>query len=511
MLDDIDYSDLTSSAPAEAKPAKKSTINDRRMSAKPAEKLKPKPVDTEALATKVANLQDGLGAPKISDPMAEYGFPVIGVLGGLAAAYGLYQASKNKPVAGPVPPTASPPAGPNYNAYNSPAYLRNAPQATVTPATAPSTTAAPTPTAMTPAASPTLPPQANLTLKEVQARADMLKAAQPVPQTVAELDADFAGKDSIAAPAGTLEVPPQFSPGPVSPANVPPSPPYQPVATPLTAAPGAPAPAPSAAPGSPVTGIVADTIKELIDETPSAASLQPVEPPPLQTGTGKPAFAGQGPAPEIRAKGKKAGEPMLRNSYAKIENVPAGYAFVPGAQNIDTSRTNIGQAEYTKAYSQRPFPLTSEAAVLESSEINRILGRPTRAEAKAAGITLPPQTPGITKAVLESKESPFMGTKAAKVGGVLGALIAIPDLVNAQTVSQRGMAGANLLEAVLPPGFTMSGAGEGSANIPSMDAAMLLGSPYAQSDIAKRIRKDQEYTRKVGAGRGIAPPSAYQK
>jgi hypothetical protein len=227
----------------------------------------------------------------------------------------------------------------------------------------------------------------------------------------------------------------------------------------------------------------------------------------LRTGTGKPAFAGQGPAAELRTKGKKAGEPLLRNSYAKIEDVPAGYAFVPNAQNIDSSRLMIGQPEYTNEYSKRNFPSSYEASILEANEINRALGRPTRAEAKAAGLTLPPQTPGITKSVLESKETPFMGTKTAKVGGILGALIAIPDLVNAQTVGQRGMAGANMLEAVLPPGFTMSNVGEGSSNVPSTANAMLLGSPYAQSPEAKKLRQEQEYVRKVGAGRGIAPPS----
>jgi len=247
-------------------------------------------------------------------------------------------------------------------------------------------------------------------------------------------------------------------------------------------------------------------INQRLSETPAAQKIVSNE---LLTGTGKPAYAGQGPAAEIRTKGKKAGEPMLRNIYAKIEDVPAGYAFVPGAQNIDTPRTNIGQTEYTKAYTNRAFPSTNEIAMQESNEINRLLGRPTREEAKAAGLTLPPQTPGITKHVLETKGTPFMGTKAAKVGGILGALIAIPDLAKAETAGQRGMAGANMLEAVLPPGFTMSNVGEGSSNVPSTANAMLLGSPYAQSPEAKKLRQEQEYVRKVGAGRGIAPPSAY--
>jgi hypothetical protein len=267
-------------------------------------------------------------------------------------------------------------------------------------------------------------------------------------------------------------------------------------------APAVTPPAPSVGETVATGGNVGQAVKQTV-----ANELDAVPPPQeLRTGTGKPAFAGQGPATEIRAKGKKAGEPMLRNNYARVEDVPAGYAFVPGAQHIDTSRTNIGQTEYTKAYTNRPFPSTNELAVQESNEINRLLGRPTRAEAKAAGITLPPQTPGITKHVLESKGTPFMGTKAAKVGGVLGALIAIPDLVNAQTAGQRGMAGANMLEAVLPPGFTMSNVGEGSGNVPNVSPAALLGSPYAQTDWAKT----QRLREKAGAGRGIAPPSAYR-
>lgn len=453
MLDDIDYSDLTSSSPAEVKPAKKSTINDRRMSAKSENKPTPKPVDTQALAQKAAQLQTQLGAPEISDPLVEYGLPGMGVLGGLAAAYGLYQASKNKPPApGPVPPTPS--AGPDYNAYNSPAYLRNPPQAPVAAPVAPE--------------APALPQQTNLTPEDIQARAAALKApvAPSATPTVAELDAAFAAQN--------------------------------PVSTPLSAASiDAPAPTPSAAPNSPVTSVVVDELKEMLQED----VTKPVAPPgELRTGTGKPAFAGQGPEAVLN----KKGEPKFKPEYPGMESVPRGYAFVPGAQYIDTPRQNIGQAEYTKAYANQPFPLTNEQAIQESKDINRLLGRATRAEAAAAGLAPAEITPGITK-----KTS--AGTKPVRVAGTVGALMAISDLAKAETPGQRGMAGANLLEAVLPPGFMMGGAGEGSGNVPSIDAAMLLGSPYAQSPQAKKLRQEQEYVRKIGAGRGIAPPSAYQR
>jgi hypothetical protein len=282
---------------------------------------------------------------------------------------------------------------------------------------------------------------------------------------------------------------------PTAPVAAPVAPP-EPISTPITAAPvDAPAPQPTAGPGSPVTSIVNDTVKEMIQETPA----QPVEPPKdLRTGTGKPAFAGMGPQAAVN----KKGEPKLKVDYASVADVPSGFAFVPGAQYIDTPRQNLGQLEYTKAYTDRPFPLTNEQAIQESKDINKLLGRATRAEAKAAGLPPAELTPGITK-----KTS--AGTKPVRVAGTLGALMAVSDLAKAETAAQRGMAGANLFEAVVPPGFMMGSAGEGSSAVPSVDQALLLGSPYAQTEFAKKRRQQEEYTRKVGAGRGIAPPSAY--
>ena len=282
--------------------------------------------------------------------------------------------------------------------------------------------------------------------------------------------------------------------------------PPEPVSTPLSAAPvDAPAPTPTPGPNSPVTSIVTDTVKEMIQETPNQlapqAAQQPVAPPQeLRTGTGKPAFAGMGPVAALN----KKGQPKLLPEYADINAVPRDMAFVPGGQYIDTPRQNIGQAEYTKAYTNRPFPLTNDLAIQESKDINKLLGRATRAENIAAGLPPAELTPGITKKTTA-------GTKPVRVAGTLGALMAVSDLAKAETAGQRGMAGANLLEAILPPGFMMGGAGEGSSTVPSVDAAMLLGSPYAQSDIAKKRRQQEEYTRKVGAGRGIAPPSAYMR
>lgn len=306
---------------------------------------------------------------------------------------------------------------------------------------------------------------------------DATPAAPVATQATAELAAPAAPAqpDRLQRAAEIIEANRQAGLGgqPMAPVATPDA---QPISTPITAAPvDAPAPTPTAGPNSPVTSIVTDTIKELIQEPPAQpapqAAPQPVAPPEeLRTGTGKPAFAGQGPEAALN----KKGEPKFKPDYADINAVPRGYAFVPGAQYIDTPRQNVGQAEYTKAYTNRPFPLTNDLAIQESKDINKLLGRATRAENIAAGLPPAELTPGITK-----KTS--AGTKPVRVAGTMGALMAITDLAKADTAAQRGMAGANLLEAVLPPGFTMSGAGEGSSTVPSADAAMLLGSPYALS------------------------------
>lgn len=444
MLDDIDYSDLSSSTkPAEAKPAKKSTIADRKISAK-SDKPTPKPVDVQALAERANELQADLGAPEISDPLAQYGLQGLGALGGLAALYGLYQASKSKPITGPViqgPTSPAPVAGtpPPVN-YDVPAYMRN-------PAAAPVVT------------EPVAPAQPD----RLQRAAEMIEANRQ------------AGIGQPATPV--VEAP---------------------IATPLSEAPvDAPAPKPTAGPNSPVTDVVTDEIKSLMNE--------PVAPPgELRTGTGKPALAGEGPAPKIS---KRTGQPQFKSEYPSMQAVPAGYAVVPNAQYIDALRQDLGQAEFTKAFTGRDFPTDYEQAVATGKDINRSLGRATREQAKAAGLPYGEITPGIAQRTTSGKKMVNVGGKA----GITGALIALSDLAKAETAGQRGLAGANVLEAVLPPTMMIGGAGEGSSTVPSQDPALLLGSPYAFSEAGKKFRQDQAYTRKVGAGRGIAPPSAYRR
>lgn len=192
-----------------------------------------------------------------------------------------------------------------------------------------------------------------------------------------------------------------------------------------------------------------------------------------KTGTGKPAFPG-------------AAEPSSRfkSAYGSAAEVPKTHAFVPGAQYIDVPRNEIGQAEYTKFFSQRDFPQSNEEARKLSKEINRSLNRPTREELMAAGKEMPSNTTGITREVA--------GKKLVKVGGVAGALIALSDLAKAETPEERNrIAGEAIMGAVIPPFMDV-----GSLNA---DEQRLLSERFAK----------EKYAKKVGGGRGVAPPGMY--
>jgi hypothetical protein len=443
MLDDIDYSDLTPAQP-KAAPAseskKKSNIADRSV-VKPSEKSGRKQVDVGGLTEKAAQIQADVGAPEIPDPLAQYGLPALGALGALGTAYGVYKSLQNKNPPPPPPPPPPSASGPDYSAYNSPAYLRNAP----VPPDAPVVSA---PTAAS--VPPSLPQQTNLTPEDIQARAAQLKALEPVN-------------------------------------------------TPITAAPvDAPAPTPSAQPNSPVTSIVTDTVKEMIQETPA----QP-------TDITKP-VAAAAPTPVAPPVYPKAG-----TKFKTEADIPPGFVARYDVGNVDRSMGNIlglehrahardlfnkglpfGQsADQNKAVSD----LTKQYFQQLQSEVpETILSRDARQAQKI------PSEFGVF-----AKNTNF-GT-GVKIGGRAATLFALSDVANAQTAAERGMAGANLLEAVLPPGLAIAGAGEGSGATPSASQAMLLGSPYAQSPLAVKQRQALEYERKVGAGRGIAPPSAYQR
>jgi hypothetical protein len=95
-----------------------------------------------------------------------------------------------------------------------------------------------------------------------------------------------------------------------------------------------------------------------------------------------------------------------------------------------------------------------------------------------------------------------------KKGGEAAAVLAATiEFANAKTPEQKANAGTNLLGAVLPPGADILEAGAPTVSGQSISNAYKLGSPYAQTEEAKKARLKE----KAGAGRGIAPPSAYMR
>ena len=246
-------------------------------------------------------------------------------------------------------------------------------------------------------------------------------------------------------------------------------------------------------PNQVVTQIAAQEIDAIKPVAPPTAPAAPTE---LRTGTGKIAYAGQGPEPKIGKKG-----PQFRNEYQSLEAIPKGYALVPNAQYIDPIRNDIGQAAFTKAFTGREFPQTYEEAIAVSKDINRSLGRATREETKAAGLPPAETTKGIAKTTTENKKL----VKIIGQAGLAGALVSLADLALAKTPEEKANAGVNLLGAVLPPGMDINAAGAPTLPQSQVNNAYLLGSPYAQTEAAKTYRLRE----RAGAGRGIAPPSAY--
>jgi hypothetical protein len=109
-----------------------------------------------------------------------------------------------------------------------------------------------------------------------------------------------------------------------------------------------------------------------------------------------------------------------------------------------------------------------------------------------------------------------MVAKAVKAGGPAALLLGIADAANAATQGRFGEAavrGADVATDYLPmisqlkQGLSPTEAGAPTVSKQRFESSALLGSPYAQTEWAKNVRLKE----KAGAGRGIAPPSAYMR
>ena len=107
-------------------------------------------------------------------------------------------------------------------------------------------------------------------------------------------------------------------------------------------------------------------------------------------------------------------------------------------------------------------------------------------------------------------------TKAIKAGGPAFLLMSIADAAKAAQQGNYGEAAARSVDVAsdyipmisqLKQGLAPSEAGAPGVSKQRIESSALLGSPYAQTDWAKGQREKE----KAGAGRGIAPPSAYMR
>lgn len=217
---------------------------------------------------------------------------------------------------------------------------------------------------------------------------------------------------------------------------------------------------PAAPPATPATPAATAT---------PAAPAAPVAPPPkpavesvlgkptVTTGSGMPAYAGQG--------GESA---KIKKEFGSIADVPKDYVFVPGGQLMDITRNAVGQEAFTTKLGEfGGYPGTQGQAYAQAREINKSLGRMTREEMKAAGKELPEPTKAITKSVA--------GSKMVKVAGVGGALISLADVASAKEAAQT------VGEMLLPIGATPSELATGKLTEKQFKAfqeAQKLGSPY---------------------------------
>lgn len=377
MLDDIDYSALSAQEPA-ARPAPKAGVSDRSV----VKKSEKKKLDVQAIEEKTKTLEESVGAPEIPDPLAQYGLPAIGILGGLAAAYGAWKkGEKNASY-----PETSVPAD-NKGAAAAKSVEQNVEQS--------------------------LASQADrlAQLKERVLAGKQAGLGSPV-QTQPTYNVPTADVPQIAAqPSAPVQPPAQPAPGPIQ---------RQPIPETVGAPPFA-APAPKA-PVPPTTSVTeAVTAGQSPNQAIQATIAKEIDSAGgLRTGSGLPAVAGTG---EQRLRSPRGGV------YESAAKVPVGQAFVPGmGPGTNTVRQALGEEGYQQLVRQLGRPIGSDAEakqLLKEFAENRVGPPVTREMRKSLGVAPLPNTPGIAM-------------KAAKVAGVGGAILAMADLARAAQQTKEG-------------------------------------------------------------------------
>lgn len=249
---------------------------------------------------------------------------------------------------------------------------------------------------------------------------------------------------------------------------------------------------------------------------PPAAPAAPASPPPTSSvgeavATG--GNVGQAVKQTVANLVDETPAPSQKPVYPKGESlkaIPPGFVFREDVGNLDRSLGNILGKEH-REYARELFNQGKPFG--HSADLNNDVSKLTNEYWQRLQSEMPESLLGRDARRAQNIQSEF-GTFAkntnfgqkAKFAGKLGTLFALSDLANAKTAEQKANAGVNLLGAVLPPGMDINDVGAPTVPSQKISQAALLGSPYAQTDWAKT----QRLREKAGAGRGIAPPSAYR-
>jgi hypothetical protein len=214
-------------------------------------------------------------------------------------------------------------------------------------------------------------------------------------------------------------------------------------------------------------------------------------------------------------------KPVSVKSFKSEADIPKGYVFRPDVGNLDRSLFNILGPEgrqYAKDVLNEGKMFGEYKGADYNEKVKQLIG--------AYGEKLKEITPSIDLTTREGRiavgaphttnyGASGFGT-AAKVAGVAGTLFAIADIANAAQQGKYGQAAVQGVDvatdyipmvAQLKQGLAPTEAGAPGVSKQTIQSSALLGSPYAQTEWAK----NQRLKEKAGAGRGIAPPSAYMR
>ena len=261
-------------------------------------------------------------------------------------------------------------------------------------------------------------------------------------------------------------------------------------------------------PAAPVEEIkpapVAETPKAPVPP-PEAASKAAVVPETIESKLGKPTLVTGSGMPAYQGQSEKAKPKHKGGNIASLADVPKNMVFVPGGNYMDSVRNAVGQEAYTaNLRSTGGYPASNEAAAAQSRQINASLNRPTREEAIAQGLPPKENTKSITQYV--------GGKKLVKVAGATGALVLFSDLANAAVTGESAVGNtASEFKNAMKSGDYGLAASNASELLNLSPFGMVANALFGNSPEELKTLREAEQRKKVGAGRGIAPPSAYRR